>query len=308
MAELCTLTFIKADGTEEVVTDTVKLTFRKDKYSSGSELAGKVIREGAAGEPVRVKLEAGGRLIHDGYFEYGRQEMLGGRSVLSFTSKGFSHLLSQIEPVPGMNYQVDLASLGALNTQIPGVTDESGTRTVSYISVKEHSSIWDAVSAYAMKAYGTQPYVLGTNTVSVSGAVGAARLYTGNMLISTGTLCDRRTMLSKAYMSDADGQYSEQVSNTAALSAGIIREKYFQFDRQWLSSLNMGIRYRINRTVRRSDMSFIKVLGYRGEELFDSCTFSSGGTMTTLKIGSIEVVFEKGRAVSTFGQMNETEL
>ncbi|MBR1392981.1 MAG: hypothetical protein IJ561_04010 [Ruminococcus sp.] len=308
MPNICTLTLIAADGTEETVTQPVKLVFRKDKYASGTELSGRIIRSGAAGEAVRVKLEAGGRLIHDGYLEYCRQEMLGGRSVLSFTSKGFSWLLAQNEPVPGINYQVNLASLGALNTQIPNVTYESGTRTVNYISVKEHSSIWDAVSAYAMKAYGTQPYIIGANTVSVTGTQGTMRSYASSDLISTGTLCDRRTMLSKAYMSDADGQYSEQVSNSAAVDAGIVREKYFQFDRQWLSSLNMGLRYRINRTVRRSDMSFVKLLGYQGEELFDSCTFTYGGQQTTLTVGSIEVVFEKGIAVSTLGQMNETEL
>ncbi|MBR6102998.1 MAG: hypothetical protein IKP95_11255 [Ruminococcus sp.] len=304
MAEQYTLEFTCKNGTTETVPGIVRLVFKKDRFAPGTELRGHILWEGAASDIVRIRLTVGSRLIHDGYLEYARQETGGGRPELSFSSRGWSVLLSQNEPVPGINYQVDLAALGALNTPIPNVTYESGTVTVNYISVKEHSTIWDAIGAYAMKAYSSQPYISGTNQVSVTGRAGQSRSYAASQLISAGTVCDRRAMLSKGYMEDYDGQYSVSLDNPAAAGTGIVREKYFSFDRQWLASLQMGLQLRLDHSNRRSDMSFITLLGYRGEELFDSYTLSLPGQTLSRSIEGIALVAENGRTATTLYTMN----
>ena len=303
MSQLCTLTFTDAGGTQTVQNDIVRLVFRKDIYMAGTELSGTVIREGGVSGIVRVRLTAGGRMIHDGYLEYAKAEHRNGRTLMHFSSKGWSYLLTQNEPVPGLNYQVNLTALAALNTPIPNVTYESGTLTVNYVSVKEHSTIWDAVSAYAMKAYGTQPYIIGTNEVSVTERMGADLMLESEDIISEGTVCDRRSILSKGYMADYDGQYSVSLDNPEAAGTGIVREKYFAFDRQWLSSLTTGIQMRFDRTGRRSKMSFLTVRGYGGEEIFDNISFMLYGTALTRTIGGIELQFEKQRVTAVYYTM-----
>lgn len=300
MAQSCILEFYYADGAFALANNILKLVFYKDCYSAGTELRGSIVWSGSISTLVRVRLTVGGRCIHDGYLEYARQET-GARPVMSFSSKGWSNLLTQNEPVPGMNYSVDLAGLGAINAAIPNVTYEQNTTTVNYINVKEHSTIWDAIGAYAMKAYSAQPYISGTNCVSVTARTGTSFTYTADKVISKGSVCDRRSILSKAYMEDYDGQYSVSLVNPAAADTGIVREKYFAFDRQWLNSLSMGLQLRLDHSNRRSKMSFIKLLGYSGEELFDSITVGS----TTKTVGGIELTLENGRAEALYYTMEQ---
>ena len=299
MGELCTLFFVKRGGTLEEIGNVVRLRFYKDRFLSATELSGLVIRDGGVSDIVGIKLFSGGRLLHYGYAEYLKAESRNGRRTVSFRSRGWSVMLTQNEPVPGMNLNVDLARLAALNVSIPNVTYESGTAQVNYIYVNERSTVWDAVTAYAKKAYDTQPYILGDNEVRVRYVSGTARTYSSGRLVSYGEISDRRTMYSKVYMADADGQYTYSQTDQAAANDGIVRERYFALDRQWLSSPTAGLQLKLEISGRRSGAQYIKLTGYSGEELFDTASaVLEDGTPISGTVGGIEAVFEKGRAVT----------
>lgn len=304
MAEICTLVFRLRDGSEQEAADIIKLRFYKDRYTSGSELSGKVIYHGTPRDILEIKLTAGGRLIHHGYAGYIRTENIHGRVELSFISPAWSRLLSQNEPVPGLNYGVDLAGLLAANVTIPNVTCESGTDTVNYIYVREHSTIWDAVTAYSKKAYGSFPYIGGTNEVRVRPTAGRTFTYAAGQVITIGRTVDRRVMLSKAYMAGADGEYSYSWTNAQAVSDGIVRERYYPLDRQWLGSPEDGPKFRVEVSARRYRSTYIRLTGYRGEDIFDSFSVRAGGEHLSSLIGGLEVIFECGRAATTVYVMN----
>ena len=299
MSDVCRVRFVMRGGTEETVSETVRLRFYKDRYQPSSVLGGRVIWDGQIKDVLGIKLDAGGHTIHHGYAEYIRSEKANGRTEVTFSSPGWSRLLSQNEPVPGMNYDVTLDSLLAANVHIPYVSCESGTAQVGYIYVKEHSSIWDAVTAYSRKAYGTFPFILINNKVAVRAPSGVYRSYTSKYIVSMGTVIDRRTALSKAYMADIDDQYTYWAENPAAIADMIVRERYYPLDMQWLGDPQKGPLMKVDLSKRKYRMSYVRVIGYRGEDLFDSFTAVSSGNTLAGTVGGIEVIFDKCRAVTT---------
>ena len=304
MSELYILKFVMRNNTEQTVSKVVKLRFYKDRYLPGTELSGKVIWTGSTEDVVGIKLTAGGRLIHDGFPEYITAARANGRQEISFKSAGWSKLLAQNEPVPGLSYNVSLTTIMTDNTAIPNVTWEDNTPTVNYIYVKEHSSVWDAVTAYTKKAFGPFPYILGTNKVMTRPVQGTLREYYSDVIKAVGETVDRRTVYSKVYMADADGRYTYQVQNMRAISDGLVREKYFPLDRQWLADPSDGARYRMDLSARRYYSPFLRVVGYSGEELFDRFLGVIGNESISGMIGGLEVVFENGRAVTTVYILN----
>lgn len=298
------LRFVMRGGTEQRVYGVIRLKYAKDIYMTGTELTGEVIWDGNAGDILGFRLNLGTVTVHLGYAAYVKSERRNGRSVVKFISYGWSSLLGQNEPVPGMNYGVDLASLGALNVQIPNVTYESGTDTVNYIYVKEHSTVWDAVTAYGMKAYGRMPYIYGTNEVRVRAPQVVSRTYGEAEIVSEGEIADRRGMHSKVYMADADGQYTAYAVDQAAVDDGIVRERYYALDRQWLASPQMGLRLKLRQAHKRSRMHLLVKTGYSGEELYDKYVIS-GRSEPERIIGGIEVNIANGRTVCSLYEMKE---
>ena len=299
MSDLCRVTFSMRSGSEETVRGIVRLRFYKDRYLPSTVLGGRVLWDGQIKDVLGIKLDAGGHTIHHGYAEYIRSEKKNGRTEVSFSSPGWSRLLAQNEPVPGLNYDMTLDSLLAANVHIPYVNCESGTAQVSYIYVKEHSTIWDAVTAYSRKAYGTFPFILGSNKVTVREPSGTYRSYMPKNIISIGSFIDRRTALSKAYMADTQDQYTYWAENPVLTADKIVRERYYPLDMQWLGDPQQGPAMRVSLSMRRFKASYVRVVGYRGEELFDSFTAVSSGNTLAGTVGGIEVIFDKGRAVTT---------
>jgi len=298
------LRFVLAGGSTVIVRGAMRLRYSKDVYTMGSLLTGSVVWDGDISQVVGIKLSLGRTAVHDGYASYIKSEYRSGRQVVSFESQGWSVMLGQNEPVPGMSYNVNLADIGAMNVQIPNVTFEIGTDTVNYIYVKEHSTVWDALTAYGMKAYGRLPYIYGTNEVRVRAASGTERVYDPVSIVSEGVVRDRRGMHSKVYMADADGQYVYSAVDQAAAADGIVRERYYPLDRQWLGSPVTGLEMRLKLAHKRSRMKILSKLGYDGEELFDRYTVS-GRTEAAHTVGGIEVEIANGRTVCTLYEMSD---
>ena len=304
MSDICRLRFELRDGSVQLIEKTVKLRLYKDRYSAAAVLSGRAVWDGQVGDVLGITLAADGHTVHRGYAEYIVSEQKNGRTEVSFSSPGWSRLLAQNEPVPGLNYDVTLETLIQTNVRIPYVTCERGTQQVNYVYVKEHSTIWDAITAYSRKAYGTFPYIKGTNEVTVQVPAGAIRAYGPSDIIGFGTAVDRRTALSKAYMADIDDQYSYWAENPQAAADRLVRERYFPLDRQWLDDPDEGPAIRVDLSKRRYSVSYVRLAGYRREELFDNFSAFSSGRSLAGRIGGVEVIFEKGRAVTTLYVMD----
>lgn len=295
MSLLCSLRLTRWHLPDEECDNIVKLRFVKDRYSAYTELSATVILDSPVSDVVGIKFTLGSYALHYGPPDYIRSERRHGRVTVTFRSRGWSAALTQNEPVPGMNYNLDLRGLAAANVYLPFVSYEDNTQQVNYIYVKEHTTMWDAVSAYAMKAYSVQPFIIGHNTVSVKIPAGTPRVYLPGSVISAGELCDRRGQLSKVYMADADGQYTYSAVNPLVADRDIVRERYYELDRQWLSSPVLGLEQKIAVSNRHSSMYYIRVEGYRGEEIFDTVIAAAQGVSLNAKICGFEILLEKNR-------------
>ncbi len=282
MANLCYLVFYNS-GKYIPCMDMKSFYFKKDRYNNYTDASGRFVGDYDLDGASVVYCYVNGRNVHCGMIDQLEKKFENGCWNNYFKSRGFTALLGQNEPVPGMNYSMTLDKLGKINTSIPNVSYQSGTSTVNYIYVKEHSTIWDAITAYSMKAYSRQPFISGTNTVKVYPSSTTLRNYDGQKIVNAGTFADRRTMLSTVYMADADGSYSNTLSNQPAIDMKIIREKYYSLDKQWLSSPESGLNLKLMISNRRYSGSFFTYVGYLGEELYDLATVSNDKLSLTRK-------------------------
>lgn len=294
------------DGTSERADDIISVSFAKNRYKPCTEMSATILCPHRSAEIARVHLYIGGRLVHDGVFEYARREVREGRAVMHFRSRGFTVMLAQNEPVPGMNYQMDLTKLGLINTRIPNVMYEQGTAEVNYIYVKERSTIWDAVGAYAMKAYGNQPFIYGTNTVRVTKPTAQPVTIAADKVVACGDSTDRRSMLSTVWFADIDGNYSNTMTSQTAEALGIIRQRYYPFDRQWMIEPNKGMALKLMTSARRSDANYVSYIGYSGEDLFTPFSADCGELSISGEVHDLNVQAENGRVVTTLTAYSDT--
>ncbi|WP_124099392.1 hypothetical protein [Ruminococcus sp. Marseille-P6503] len=239
-------------------------------------------------------------MVHQGTIDTLERRREYGRWVYSFESKGYTAMLAQNEPVPKMNYSVNLTSLAELNKTIPLVTYQDGTKTVNYIYVKENSTIWDAFIAYGYKAYQMFPYIYGTNNVRVTPKTDAQHSYASAALVNFGSVKDVRGIISDAYMADADGDYSTSYSSTAASGMNIVRTRYYALDNQWLSSPFVGLAAKVKYSNRGMKGAFLTYSGYEKEELFDRAILSRDDfSLGNRPIGRIEINIRDMRILTT---------
>lgn len=297
MAYLCSVQFKK--GSFSAYYYVPELHFSKDRYRCYTYAWGRVITDADVSDASEIACYVNDTLIHLGMADEIERVYENGRWTVTFKSRGFSALLSQNEPVPNMNYGVNLETLGKLNTALPNVTYEASTKSVNYIYVKEKSTIWDAITAYAVKAYGNQPYITEQNKVTATIRSGADISYSGVRVLRMGEGCDRRTMLSEVYMADADGKYSYSKTDSSAAAAEIVRRKYYPLDRQWLSSPATGLQLKLDIAKRRAKYKFFTYVGYKGEEILDNAKTSFTNFDASGKIGGIEIDVKDGIAATT---------
>lgn len=298
--------FRLTDGTSFSCGEIVSMNFSKNRYQPCTEMSAAVLCSRRSADIARVHLYIGSKLVHDGVFEYARREYKDGRALMHFRSRGFTVMLAQNEPVPGMNYDMDLTKLGRINTRIPNVTYQSGTDQVNYIYVKERSTIWDAVGAYSMKAYGTQPFIYGTNTVRVTKPSAQPVAIPADRVVTCGDSTDRRSMLSTVCFADLDGNYPYTMTSQSAEQLGIIRQRYYPFDRQWIVETDKGMRLKLATSARRCDASFVSYVGYSGEDLFTPFTADCGDLVISGEVHDLSVSAADGRIVTTLTDYSDT--
>ena len=130
----------------------------------------------------------------------------------------------------------------------------------------------DALSSlygvYAVKAYGRRAYIRGDRQVNVSLSILSVNIGT-QRIIEYGKQLDTRTMLSKIYMKNVDGEYGYSYSSGKTIPHGITREKYYGLDKQWLNNVVVGLKDRIEFAEREYLVEHITYEGYCGEDITD---------------------------------------
>ncbi len=253
----------------------VSMRVVKERYTPYTFAVGKVTSLMDVDLTSEVKCFVDETCIHHGIIDRFDKKYKNGRWEITFESRGYSLLLAQNEPVPKMNYNVNLTTLAQLNEAIPNVLYQPDTENVNYVYVKERSTIWEAICAYSVKAYGTIPYIYDTNTVMVTAARAMLTDYSLEKIVEVGIASDRRNILSRVYMADVDGEYIYSKKNQNAVDNNIVRIKHYPLDKQWLSDPYIGLEARLNSSNKRCFQKYLTYIGFGNEQVFDQMYFKN---------------------------------
>lgn len=189
--------------------------------------------------------------------------------ILSFSSRGYSLLLSQNEPYPKINTDVTLETLISRNLSVPEISWQDNTPQVGYIYVKEKSTVWDAVTAYSIKAVENYPFIRNENKVCITNNVGDNINLSSKEVIEEGSAMKSTQLLSTVNMADINSEYSYTRSDSTASQLGIVRNKYYPLDYQWLYAPDDGLQAKLDyasRGVKELSMTYI---GTAREDIMD---------------------------------------
>lgn len=279
----------KASGDIEL-TEAVSFDYVRERYTPYTFFAG-VFKGSCIPEEIRsVHFYCGGKAVHYGIADSIVCERKNGASLIRIKSYGFSMLLGQNQSEPGIISQPNLGTIIGRNLPITNVGYESGTKTVNYVYINERTTIWDAICVYAMKAYGTYPYIYSTNVVRCNRYGSSLFNYSGKKIVSVSMGQKLTNLISHGYTEDAEGNWTYSMVNDFAVARYITKQKYFARDKEWVYDLNDEIKYKLNNADRGRVYSEFCYFGYSGEELLDHASVSADGlTLTNAEIDRIEI-------------------
>lgn len=251
----------------------------------------------------RVEFWIYGKVMHRGLVDSIDIRSSSGRYEVYVKSKGFTSLLCQNQPAPGMMTNVDLNGVITTFPNIPYITCESSD-TENYIYIKDGSTVWDAVCNLAFKQTGSYPYIEGTNNVRIKMRSPVRHFYIDSRsVLAKGVRHDLTKVISHIHMQDIEGNYDVySKENQAATARNIVRHKQIPLDRQFLSDPYSALDHRLNFSMRGIVCDYIRYVGYNYEDLFDYITC---GDFSMKRIHSVEVTFSGGMPVTQLGFYND---
>lgn len=268
------IVFKDINGNEQEYTP-IGFKFVRERYTPYTQCTGTFIGDVDVSVVKSILLYYQGRILHRGMADSISKSYKNGRYITGFMSRGYSMLLGQNEPEPGIRSGVNLANLISENTSIPNVTCQAYTDSVNYIYVKEKSTIWDAICAYSYKAYKNYPYIINTNMVYADVPSDPQKFnYNTENIVTLGEGVSTSGMLSTVYMSDTEGAYTYSQSNSATNNYSIVRKKYYPLDRQWLASPEDGLKSKLFYSNRGIYSASLVYEGHKFENLMDTANYS----------------------------------
>lgn len=277
-------------GASEIFSDIIAFSFDRERYTPYTYLTASIIGKTDPFKAAWVKLYCDGSLLHHGTADSLEFSAEKGRRVIRLRSYSFSKQLGQnysdtgIIPTPDL-YAV-LKSCG-----VPHVDCEEDTNTVNYVYINERTTAWDAICIYAMKAYGTSPYIYSTNTVRCTPVPNRRYLaYSSVNLVSVKSGVQLLNVFSDVYISGLSGETECNQHNEFASDRNVMRRKYYNYDREWAYDLKDEAKFYMHYSNRgRLYKSFV-YKGFRGEQLLDKATVSCGDlAMGSYDIGGIKL-------------------
>ncbi len=223
-----------------------------------------------------LSVSVNGFTIHHGLIDTVKYNAKSGISILSVTSKGFSSLLLQNQPVPGMMYNTSLNSLMDSFVDIPYVTHECNDTVQNYIFLKDNANLWDAVVNISYKVTGIYPYIRNNNCIMISPPENPSVFSTdGKLIFSRGLCLDYTNIVSDFHMQDIDGNYDTyRLHNSDASDRNIVRHRQISLDRQYLSNPEQSMKNRLEYSMHGCYAEYSEYSGFSGEDIFD--TLSDG--------------------------------
>ena len=153
-----------------------------------------------------------------------------------------------------------------------------------------------------LKAYENYPYIVNTNSVYVT-APETNKLfnYSNERLVTVGEKLTTSGILSTVLMCDTDGEYSYVQDNASAEAYDIVRKKYYALDRQWLSSPEEGLDFKLAYSNRGIYSKYLKYPGHKFENLMNkaNCNINSSPFMKAQYISAVEVRGDRNGVFTT---------
>lgn len=294
------IVFSVDEGALNYEQEIISFSFRKDVYSSHTELTVSFIADNDEFESVTgLKFYIGNELIHHGLVDNLEHKNENGRRVAVISSRGFTSLLTQNHLEPGPMFSVSVNSLIDDVYSFSNVTHESSS-TTNYIYINRGSSVWDGVVNLSYKNTGAYPFIAGANHVRISPLPSPEKYsYTNSQLIAVGEKISTKKIISHFHMADLEGEYGTyEYTDSFALSKNIVRHQFFEFDRRFLYSPNDALLFRSKFSKRANYCRYCRYIGYNGEDLTDLVSF---GDLTRKKICSIIIKGENNCITTELG-------
>ena len=268
----------------------ISMQYVKEYYTPYSTLKATFVLNIPIGEIIDVELIVNGTAVHNGIVDTVEIKELSSFRAITVSSRSHTSMLGQNELVPGLISNVSLNTLMSNYIQIPNVFHENNAVVSNYIYVKEHASLWEAVTNLCLKQNNTYPYIANVNTIRYTLPASPKTVVLSRNdrnIIACGNSFDYTNMISDFHMRDTEGTYNTFNKSDSEVSArGIVRHKHISFDRQWLDDPIKGLGYRINYGMRGFRSDFVSYLGYTGEDLNDLVTFEN---LVNIRISKIEI-------------------
>ena len=273
----------------------ISLRYEKERYTPYTTASGIFVCETPLADISKVKLYIDGYPVHYGPVDSYEFYSEGGISYVKFASRVFSMGLSQNQPKPGINSSVNLESLISNNLTIPYVYCEKDTEVANYIFVKENSSLWDAIVALGQKVTGNYPYIHGENTVRLTKYSDEVTDLSDFKALKTAFGTNLSNIISDYHMKDTEDAYSYNYTNDVASDYEIVRHKYINLDRQWLSSPSEGLMHKGYFSGKGIRYTFIQLYGCCRLDLRQNVTYSDIGTTAfgTKEVSRIRIDYNK---------------
>lgn len=294
-----TISFLHIDDSVSEYTP-MDFKFKRERYTPYTTLSGHLLTNDSITDVKTVFLYIDGKLVHAGMADMVERKKSKGRSIVSFLSRSFTLLLGQNEPVPGVISDVDLAQLIFYNTTLPYINCQADTQILNYVYVKEKSTIWDAVCAYAYKAYTNYPYIYGTNTVraTVPETV-PLRDYNSEVITFYSDKISTSGLYSHVFMKSTGEDYPFTQVDNAAVARNIVRKKYYPLDPQWYADPDGGLLSKLKFSNRGFISISFQYKGFKFENLLDKVVFSNGSVNIDSEYVSAVEVTGNSRGIFT---------
>lgn len=290
---ICQISLIKSDGTEVNPDYIMSFVFEKDAYTPYTRLSAEFMNRSNAlpSDCYGVKLRLGAKTVHFGIADVYHSTRSSGCYRGSVSSRGYTSMLMENQIQPGLYTGITIDSLFSTFCPMQNIEHESNDAT-SYIFVKPGSSMWDSIANLSFKLFSRYPYIKGANTVTMSLPQSPKSLdLSFSKIFEYGSVTDTRKLASDFHMEDISGNYGTfDLSEPEAVNRSIVRHRYFELDRRFLSHPIMACEYRNMHAkfgLRRRTLTYSE---YKGEDLFDRVT---GGGITDKPILGIKVTGNK---------------
>ncbi|MGN0653832.1 MAG: hypothetical protein ACI4KD_02825 [Oscillospiraceae bacterium] len=273
-----TLKLTDINGGTAEIKKCLSMKVEKEVYTPYSVFSGTFYSDERASDIADIELYIDGKLIHKGFADSADTVFSKDGNMLSLVSRGYSSLLSQSELEDGIFSKPSLNTI-FLRVRSPHITCEDSSATVNYIYLNPHSTIWDACVAVCLKKHKKYPYIAAPNVLRYTIPENALSTEP-QKIISKGSCLNLKNAISDVYMrglpegeEDTDVGYTLHQRDEEIRALGIIRERYYPYDKAWAFDDRLGLETRINFSMRGSRADFVRYYGYSGEDLNDSVIF-----------------------------------